>query len=444
MKKINTSPLSGMQELLPSAQAVFNTLKRNIEKVYHLHGYQNIETPLIDRTEILLAKAGGDTEKQIYFVQKTLEESAGIKSEENAAIIPDQALRFDHTVPLARYVAAHERELAFPFKVSQIGRNFRGERAQAGRFREFYQLDVDIIGRGSLPIAYDADAIATVYVALKTFDLPDMKIRISNRKILSGFISALGLSENSAEIMNIIDHAEKVPEEKTTESLRALGLPEESVVKITTFIHIKGDRQEVMSKLDEFHIEDPTFQTGTAELAAVLDLLAARGLEQYAIADLMIVRGLDYYTGTVVETFLPDYREIGSIASGGRYENLAHNFSDQTFPGVGVSIGLTRLFYVLTKHNLLKTTSSAPIDVALIPISEREYSATFDLSARLQAAAYSTDIIMTDKPLGDKLSHAAKIAKNAVVIGENETKSGNFLVKNLETGALTPLDDFLK
>ncbi|MBR0403362.1 histidine--tRNA ligase [Candidatus Saccharibacteria bacterium] len=423
MKRINTSPISGMQELLPPQQAVFNQIKNQIETIYHLHGFQSIETPIIDRTSILLAKAGGDTEKQIYKVIKT----------EESADDADQALRFDHTVPLARYVIEHENDLAFPFKVTQIGRNFRGERAQKGRFREFYQCDIDILGRDTLPIAYDVEVITTLYEALQIFNLPEMRIRISNRKILTGLLAALNLQDFSADIFSIIDHAEKVPPETTREHLENLNLSPDIVDKITTFMQISGSREEVINQLQNLGIENEIFATGLSELSKVLEILAQNGLGEIAIADMLIVRGLDYYTGTVFETFLTNHRHIGSICGGGRYDNLTGFFSDHKFPGVGGSIGLTRLFYVLNENNLLNSQIINPVDYAIIPMSENEYKAAYNLTSKLRGQGKTADIILTDKKLGDKLNYAGKIAKYAVVVGETEAAAGKYQVKNLET-----------
>ena len=434
MKKLNTSPISGTQELLPARQAIFNQIKNQIAEVYHLHGFQNIETPMIERTEILLAKAGGDTEKQIYKVVKTAE----------TADDADQALRFDHTVPLARYIVEHENDLSFPFKVSQIGRNFRGERAQKGRFREFYQLDVDVIGRNNLPLIYDADAIATAYAALKTFVKPKMLVRISNRKILTGLLAELNLQDKSDGIFGIVDHAEKVKPEVTHSAFAEIGLDDQQLSTLEDFIKINGSRADVIAKLQALNITDPTFSERVKELDEVLKLLEAQGLGDDVIADMLIVRGLDYYTGTVAETFLPDHKEIGSICSGGRYDNLASHYTDQQLPGVGFSIGLTRLFYILNEYNLLDTTVKNPIDVAIIPISEQEYQFCYDLSQGLREHGKITDLILTDKKLGDKLSYAAKIAQNVIIDGENEVASRNLTIKNLETGELTPLDEYLK
>ena len=420
MKKLNTSPISGMQEFLPSVQAIFNDYKSKIAEVYHLHGFQNIETPTIDRNEILFAKAGGDTEKQIYRVIKT----------DESAEDSNQSLRFDHTVPLARYIVEHESELAFPFRVSQIGRNFRGERAQKGRFREFYQCDADIIGRGELPIEYDAQVIFVFYEAVKSFVKTPLKIRLNNRKFLSGILDNLGLANQSAKIYNIIDHAEKVPTETTIAELTDLGLSEPDVVKITTLINTHGKVEDIVA-LD---FVEPDAR-GLDELIAVMNELKSLGLPEtdYEI-DLKIVRGLDYYTGTVFETILPDYPEVGSIGGGGRYDNLASNFTDQKFPGVGASIGLSRLFYILRENNLLDEVISAPIDVALMPISPIEKSACYELAEKLRQKGYSVDVILSGKKLGDMMKHAAKIAKSGIVVGENEVKTGEYFVKDFTTG----------
>ncbi|MBQ3410046.1 histidine--tRNA ligase [Candidatus Saccharibacteria bacterium] len=422
MKKFNTSPISGAQEFLPSTQAVFSQLKSQIAQVYHAHGFQEIETPTIERTEILLAKAGGDTEKQIYKVVKTAETSDEA----------DQALRFDHTVPLARYVVEHENDLPFPFKVTQIGRNFRGERAQKGRSREFYQCDVDIVGRNSLPLAYDAEAIATVYEALTTFVNAKMVVRISNRKILTGLLQALALSEKAEAIFGIIDHAEKVPASVTQEALKNLGLDDSQQQTLTDFISIHGTADEISEKLQSLNITNETYQQGVDELIQILTILSENGLAGNIIGDMLIIRGLDYYTGTVFETILPDYKEIGSICSGGRYDNLASNYTDQSFPGVGGSIGLSRLFYILQEKSLIKPEilqSHQLIDMAIIPISEHERKFAFDTAKKLRAEGKAVDVILTDKKLGDKLAYASKIASAAIVLGENEVTSGTYEIK---------------
>ncbi len=430
MKKLNTSPISGMQEFLPADQALFNNFKNKIAEVYHHHGFQSIETPTIDRQEILLAKAGGDTEKQIYKVIKTAE----------AADDSDQALRFDHTVPLARYVVEHESDLAFPFRVTQIGRNFRGERAQKGRFREFYQCDMDVIGRNTLPIAYDAEVISTYFNTLKELKLPNPIIRISNRKILAGFLEQLALENVASEISNIIDHAEKVPMEVTKEHLEELKIGDDAVEKILAFIDIHGNKSEIEQKLKDFDFGNETYVSGVEELLFILDLLEKQGMKDKTIADMMIIRGLDYYTGTVFEAYLRDYKYIGAIGGGGRYENLAGHFTDQAFPGVGGSIGLSRLFFVLGENNLLESIKEKPIDYAILPISESEFEFCFELADNLRKEGKSVDIVFSGKKLGDKFSHAGKIAKFAIVVGEDEVKSKKLTAKNLETGEQIPLN----
>lgn len=426
MKKINTTPLSGMQELLPSKQAIFDTIKSKIEETYRLHGFQHIETPMIDRNEVLFAKAGGDTEKQIYRVIKT-DESAESSTE---------SLRFDHTVPLARYVVEHESELTFPFRVTQIGRNFRGERAQKGRFREFYQCDVDIIGRNELPLVYDAQVIATFYDALKSFLNTEIKIRLNNRKFVSGVLDVLGVSAQSAEIYNIIDHAEKVPAEKTRESLIELGLPEDSVVKITTLINTHGD-YEMIARLGYEN-------AGLAELKQVSEELEKLGMKGAFEIDMKIVRGLDYYTGTVFETALPEYPSLGSVGSGGRYDNLASNYTDQKFPGVGASIGLSRLFYVMQENGLLdpaKTdiVATAPVDIAIIPMSPDFRVPAYNLAGKLRQEGKSVDVVLTDKKLGDMMKYASKVAKSGIVLGESEIETKTAKVKDFATGEQTSI-----
>lgn len=429
--KINTSPISGTQELLPGVQKIFDSLKTKIDETYKSHGFFNIETPSIERTEILLAKAGGDTEKQIYKVVKTAE------TEKEA----DQALRFDHTVPLARYVIEHENDLTFPLKVSQMGLNFRGERAQKGRFREFYQCDVDIIGRNSLSLAYDADIISTLLDTFETFNIKTPVLaRINNRKILSGLLAALNLEKHSKEIYNIIDHSEKVTPEKTKLDLENLKISKENVKKLLNFIELNGERSKVVKELNNLEIKNETFEQGVAELDQVLYLLESLGLNDKISADMKIVRGLDYYTGTVFEFILPEHKNIGSVCGGGRYENLTGYFSDKSFPGVGGSIGLNRLFYVLNEKELLPKNSDTKIDYAVIPVSESEYDEALNVAKKLREKKSSVTVVLMDKKLGDKITYATKIAKNGIVIGENEVGSKNLTAKNYETGEETEIN----
>ena len=431
MTKVNTSPISGAQELLPEQQAIFNSLREKINTVYNKHGYVNVETPSIERTEILLAKAGGETEKQIYKVVKTTE------VEENA----NQALRFDHTVPLARYVVQHENDLVFPFKVAQDGLNFRGERAQKGRFREFYQCDIDVIGRDSLPIAYDADVISTLLEAFRVFELKTKVLaRISNRKILSGLLEAMSLTEKSQDIYNIIDHAEKVTPEQTKVAFEEIELDKAQVKKLLSFIDLHGDRALVIKELNNLEVENDKFAAGVAELDQVLYLLESVGLNDEIEADMKIVRGLDYYTGTVFEFVLPEHKNIGAVCGGGRYENLVSNFSAKTFPGVGGSIGWTRLFYILSEKELINTDVDSLLDYAVIPVSEHEFDEAFNVAKKLRDKNYSTTIVLTDKKLSDKMTYATKVAKNGIVIGEAEIGAATLNAKNFETGKTSELN----
>lgn len=430
MKKVNTSPISGMQELLPATQATFDNLKSKISEVYHRHGFLSIETPVIDRAEILFAKAGGDTEKQVYKVVKTAE----------AADDSDQALRFDHTVPLARYVVEHESNLAFPFKATQIGRNYRGERAQKGRFREFYQCDIDIIGRGSLPIAYDADVLGTLLETYASFNLGTPVIaRINNRKIVSGLIAELGLDDKKDVVYSAIDHSEKVTPEETKKYLKDNGIADSKINKLVAIMNLHGSREFVVKNLRGIKIKNELFNEGLKELETVMQLLEIQGLGDMISADMKIVRGLDYYTGTVFEFCLPEYNKIGSVGGGGRYENLAGHFTDQAFPGVGGSIGLTRLFFVLSEYGLVKDSDKKPLDICIIPVSENEISYAMALAARLRSHNTKVDVILTDKKLGDKMTYAAKVANKGIVVGESEVASGNLKIKDFSTGEVSNL-----
>ncbi|MBR2753720.1 histidine--tRNA ligase [Candidatus Saccharibacteria bacterium] len=430
MKIANTTPISGTQELLPESQMIFDNLKAKISKCYRKHGYFNVETPTLERTDILLAKAGGETEKQIYRVFKTAETSTD----------STEALRFDHTVPLARYVIEHESNLSFPFKASQIGLNFRGERAQKGRFREFYQCDIDIIGRNHLELSYDADIISTLIAAINTFELKTpLLARINNRKIISGLLSHLNLQEKATDIYSIIDHSEKVSPEKTENSLREINLSEDNIKKILAFINLHGERAFVIKNLSNLKIDNPVFIDGINELDQVMKLLESMGLKDQISADMKIIRGLDYYTGTVFEFILPEYKEIGSICGGGRYENLTQHFSEHSFPGVGGSIGLTRLFYILNEKGLLSNSFPTKLDYAVIPVTDNELEFAINISNQLRLGDYNASVVMMDKKLSDKLSYASKIARNGIVVGENELQSKNFQVKNFQTGETSEL-----
>lgn len=411
-----------MMELTPMAQVTFDRLKEKIATTYAQHGYLHIETPSIERSEILLAKAGGETEKQIYKVVKTAE----------TADEADQALRFDHTVPLARYVVEHENALSFPFKVTQIARNFRGERPQKGRYRELYQCDVDVVGRSSLPLYYDVDVISTLLETFESFELKTPVLaRINNRKIISGLIDFLGLKEWEDLVFRVIDRSEKVSAEETKFVLREAGFPEDRMMGLLEFIGIHGRRTKVVEQLRGLGVTNEEFLMGVKELDEVMWLLEEAGYRKRITADMRIVRGLDYYTGTVFEFILPAYRRVGSVCGGGRYENLAGNFSESNkFPGVGGSIGLSRLFYIIEAEKLLPVAAEKALKYAVIPLSEAEVPYAMRVADTLRAEeGAATSVIVMDKRLGERLNYAAKIAEKAIVIGENEVTTGTWEVR---------------
>ena len=349
MAKITPRTLSGFMELLPAPQQQLERMMDILRKTYALYGFTPLDTPVIEASEVLLAKGGGETEKQIYRFQKG---------------DADLALRFDLTVPLAKYVALHGGELSFPFRRYQIGKVYRGERAQRGRFREFYQADIDIIGDGKLDIANEAEIPSIIYQTFTRLGLKRFQIRVNNRKILNGFYAMLGLTEQSGDIMRTVDKLDKIGPDKVRGLLTGeLGLTEEAAGDILRFIAITGSNQEVLTALEGYRGRNEVFDTGLTELETVVKYLAAFGVpeENFAV-DLTIARGLDYYTGTVYETTLLDHPEIGSVCSGGRYDNLAEYYTDRQLPGVGISIGVTRLFYVLGEQGLLNSDiCTAPV-----------------------------------------------------------------------------------
>ncbi len=425
MKKFNTSPVSGTEEFLPETQRIFDTYLEKIRSVYRQNAYLSVETPLIERTEVLLKKAGGDTEKQIYKLIKTSEDP------ENSS----EALRFDHTVPLARYVVEHENSLHFPLKVSQIGPSFRGERAQRGRFREFIQADIDILGRGSLDEAYDFVIISTLNSALTSLEIPGVFVRLSSRRLWNTLFSSLGIESHAEKILSIIDHSEKVPESVTLAAFNSLSLSEDTTSLLQKILSTSGPLNSVSDTLKALPLSSPEFSSALDSLLALASSLSLSGVD--TVVDLRIVRGLDYYTGTVFEFALRDFPEIGSVAGGGRYANLTSYFSDQKFEGVGGSIGFSRLFFALREKNLLPAPS-LPVDYAFIPISPDDRAFAFSLAQKTREKGLVSDTLVMTKPLGDRLSYASKIAKYAVVIGENEQKTGEIIKKDLISGEKSP------
>ncbi len=422
MSIINPRTLSGFMELLPGKQAQFERMLHILRTTYASYGFAPLDTPAIEDAQILLAKGGGETEKQIYRFQKG---------------DSDLALRFDLTVPLAKYVALHANELAFPFRRFQISKVYRGERAQRGRFREFYQADIDIIGDGKLDILNEAEIPAIIYKVFRGFGLNRFQIRVNNRKILSGFYALLGLSEKSGEIMRTVDKLDKIGAEKVGAILMDdCALTREQADEILRFIAIRGSNDQVIAALESYCGKNELFDQGLAELKAVTVNLSAFGVPEANFAvDLTIARGLDYYTGTVYETTLLDHPEIGSVCSGGRYDNLAGYYTDKALPGVGISIGLTRLFYVLDEQGLLNPQlPTAPCDALVLPMTG-EAGPAIALAETLRSSGLRVQFYAEQKKFKQKMAYADKLGVPfAVLLGEDEIAEGLCSVKNMQTG----------
>ena len=420
MNKTEPRTLAGFMELMPNEQILFEQMKEKIEKTYQKFGFLPLDTPILELSEVLLAKAGGETEKQIYRFEKG---------------DTDISMRFDLTVPLAKYVAKNYGNLSFPFRRYQIGKVYRGERAQKGRFREFYQCDIDIIGDGELSIINDAELPSVIYNVFKSLGFDDFTICINNRKILNGLFESLEQKENSAEILRIIDKIEKIGKEAVIEELEKIEVSKESINKIIDFIEIDGTTDEKLQKLSKLNIENETFKLGLEELTQVVKYVRLFGIPDSNFkVDLTIARGLDYYTGTVYETFLNQYRELGSICSGGRYENLAEFYTDKKLPGVGISIGLTRLFYKLNELNLIKADKKSVADVLIIPMLE-DLSVPIKIANDLRINGINTEIFLNDKKLKAKMKYADKLEiPFVIVVGEDEVTSEVVKIKDMITG----------
>ena len=420
MEKVEPRTLAGFMELLPNEQILFNQMKEKIENTYKKFGFLPLDTPIIELSEVLLAKAGGETEKQIYRFQKG---------------DTDLALRFDLTVPLAKYVAKNYGNLSFPFRRYQIGKVYRGERAQKGRYREFYQCDIDIIGDGELDLINDAEMPSVIYAIFKELGFEDFTIKINNRKILNGLFESVEQKENSVEILRIIDKIEKIGKQSVIEEFQKLGLKENQIKNIIDFIEIEGTSDQKIEKLENLGIQNETYKKGVEELKTVIKNVKLFGVpESNFTVDLTIARGLDYYTGTVYETFLNDYRELGSVCSGGRYENLAEYYTNKSLPGVGVSIGLTRLFYKLNELNIIKAEKKSVADILIIPMVEN-LEEPIKLATKLRNVGINTEIYLNDKKLKAKFKYADKLEiPYVIVIGEDEIKSGEITLKDMKTG----------
>ena len=427
MATVTPRTLSGFMELLPAQQQQLERMMDILRTTYSRYGFTPLDTPVIEASEVLLAKGGGETEKQIYHFQKG---------------DADLALRFDLTVPLAKYVALHGNDLAFPFRRYQIGKVYRGERAQRGRFREFYQADIDIIGDGKLDITNEAEIPSIIYQTFTALGLTRFQIRVNNRKILNGFYAMLGLTDRSGDIMRTVDKLDKIGPHKVRACLMDdIGLTADQAEEIMRFISITGSNDQVLSALEGYRSRHELFDQGLDELTTVTRYLAAFGVPEVNFAvDLTIARGLDYYTGTVYETTLLDYPEIGSVCSGGRYDNLAEYYTDRQLPGVGISIGLTRLFYVLGEQGLLNPSlPTAPADVLILPMTQ-DLTPAIQLATRLRGAGVRTQLYTEQKKFKAKMNYADKLGVPYVVfLGDDEIAAGLVACKDMTSGEQTKL-----
>ena len=422
MDKIKPRTLSGFMELQPDKQVQMDKMRAVLAETYARYGFTPLDTPAIEAAEVLLAKGGGETEKQIYRFTKG--ES-------------DLALRFDLTVPLAKYVAANYGQLTFPFRRYQIGKVWRGERAQRGRFREFYQADIDIIGDGALDILNEAEIPAIIYDTFTRLGLHRFRIRVNNRKVLNGFFAILGLSEQAGDVLRTIDKLDKIGADKARELLTdTCGVTGENADEILRFIACPGTSADKLAFLEQYRGRNETFDTGLDELRTVVGYLPAFGVpEENFELDLTIARGLDYYTGTVYETVLLDHPEVGSICSGGRYDDLAGYYTNKSLPGVGISIGLTRLFYILQEQNMISdAVLTAPADVLILPMTD-DLSAAVSLASMLRAGGLRVQLYSEKKKFKAKIGYADKLGIPFVIfLGEDEVAQHVCALKNMATG----------
>ena len=420
--KVEPKILPGFMELLPREQVVFNKMYDKIREVYERFGFLPIDTPTIERSDVLLAKAGGETEKQIYRFTKG----------EN-----DIALRFDLTVPLARYVAMHAGELVFPFKRYQISKVFRGERPQKGRYREFYQSYIDIVGSEELPLAYDAEIPAVIYHVFRELELGDFVINLNNRRLLGGFFESIGLADKTADILHIVDKLDKIGADNVKKELLAAGIDESETEKILEFISLDGSTDEILEKLGSISADkNDNFREGLSELAEVCSYMRRFGVpdENFRL-NLTIARGLDYYTGTVYETFLCGHENIGSVCSGGRYDNLTGYYTDKKLPGIGVSIGLTRLYSALRMENLIEAEGESLTRVLVVPMSAQMMSSAVAAAGVFRSAGINTDVYYGEKGMKPKMKYANRLGIPFVaIIGETEAAEGKVMLKDMASG----------
>ena len=412
---------SGFPEYLPAEQIEFNRLVNIVRRVYEEYGFSPIDTPDLELSEVLLTKSGGETEQQIYrFIKGS----------------NDLTMRFDLTVPLARYVAQHESELIFPFRRYHIGKVHRGERAQAGRFREFYQCDIDVIGSNS--VAVDAEMPIVINKIFEQFDIGEFTVHINNRKILNGFFEFLGLSNISKDVLRIVDKIDKISANSFTEELEQLGLSADQITRLREFININGSKDVILNKLEKISLDckSDQFKQGVKEIGLVVKTIRDFGLsDSRFMIDLRIARGLDYYTGTVYETMLNNHPEIGSICSGGRYDNLASHYTKKYLPGVGVSIGLSRLFYKLCEIGAIESTRFSSAEVVVMPIGSGQITASVKIAEKLRSIGINTMLYTEENNMRKKLKYADKMGFEWVaLIGEDELLTEEVMLKNMLTG----------
>ena len=427
MNKVQPKTLSGFMELLPNEQVLFNQMVDKIRSSYEKFGFLPIDTPVIESSEVLLAKAGGETEKQVYNFTK---------GDSNLT------LRFDLTVPLAKYVAEYYNQITFPFRRYQIGKVYRGERAQRGRYREFYQCDIDIIGDGTLNIINDAEIPAVMYETFKSLGLENFSIHINNREILNGLFESVNVKEKSVDIMRTIDKIEKIGKETLIAIFKDdYKIQDESINTIINFIEINGTTDKKLEKLENLKIDNELYKKGVEELKEVVKYIRLFNIPDEAFEiDLSIARGLDYYTGTVYETFLNDYKSIGSICSGGRYNDLAEYYTDKELPGVGMSIGLTRLFFILNDIGLITADKKSISDVLVISMVE-DLNKAIEVANELRNAGIKTEIYFDNKKIKAKFKYADRLnIPYVIVIGEDEIKSGLLTIKNMQEGTQEQLE----
>lgn len=418
MSKVQPRRPSGFGEYLPGEQLEFNRLLTIIRDTYEKYGFSPLDTPDLELTQVLLAKGGGETEQQVYSFKREGSDT-------------NLTLRYDLTVPLARYVSEHQSDLVFPFSRYHIGKVHRAERAQAGRFREFYQCDIDTIGSES-PVV-DAQFPAIINEIFEKFGFGEFTIRLNNRMILNGFFEGIGLKAVSRDVLRTIDKMEKITRDELIVELANIGLDESQVERVLEFTAIKGTNDEIIEQLRQLGIESEQFDDGVSKIEVLINALRAMGVPESRFQiDLRIARGLDYYTGTVYETLLDEHPEVGSVCSGGRYDDLASYYTDTKLPGVGISIGLTRLFYALRQNGVIQAERQSPASVVVIPIGQEQHFRAFEVASALRNTGVATTLNTEPGRLGSRLRYASRMGfPYVIVIGAEEVENGTISVKDM-------------